>query len=221
MASIYDVPPNDLIEKAAVELAKLPEIAPPEWAKYVKTGHFHKRPPVREDWWYVRAAAILRAIYSKGPVGVQKLRTKYGGRKRRGHPTEHVYKGSGNLIRKILQQLEHAKLIQQGAVGVHKGRVITPKGRSFMDKLAKEVLGPKVEKQVRILKKRKPLVKKEKPVEAPEGAAPGAPEGEEKPERKPRQRKHVEEAQPEAGAEEAKEASEAQPEEAEQPGEEQ
>ncbi len=219
MASIYDVPPNDLIERAAVELAKLPEIAPPEWAKYVKTGHFHKRPPVREDWWYVRAAAILRAIYSKGPVGVQKLRTKYGGRKRRGHPTEHVYKGSGNLIRKIMQQLERAKLIAQGAVGVHKGRVITPKGRSFMDKLAKEVLGPKVEKQVRILKKRKPAVQKEKLLEAPEEAAPGAPEGEEKPERKPRQRKHAEETQPEAGAEEGKETSEAQPREAEQPGE--
>ena len=124
MASIYDVSPNDLIERAAVELAKLPEIAPPEWAKYVKTGHFHKRPPVREDWWYVRAAAILRAIYSKGPVGVQKLRTKYGGRKRRGHPTEHVYKGSGNLIRKILQQLEHAKLIQQGAVVVRQVSVL-------------------------------------------------------------------------------------------------
>lgn len=160
MASIYDVSPNELIERAAVELAKMPEIAPPEWAKFVKTGHFRQRPPVREDWWYVRSAAVLRSICKLGPIGVAKLRTKYGGKKGRGHKTEKFCRGSGNILRKILQQLETARLVKQATIGVHKGRVITPQGRSLLDKLATEIAGPRPEKPSWALK-RKIIVKKE------------------------------------------------------------
>ncbi len=169
MASIYDVQPNDLIERTAVELAKMPEIAPPEWARFVKTGHFRQRPPIRQDWWYIRAAAVLRSVYKLGPIGVSKLRTKYGGKKDRGHKPEHTYRAGGNILRKVLQQLEAAKLIKQGAVGVHKGRIITPKGISLLDKTATQIRGPKKEKERRVLKKKKPKVipKKEEPREKP------------------------------------------------------
>lgn len=160
MASIYDVSPNELIERAAVELAKMPEIAPPEWAKFVKTGHFRQRPPVREDWWYVRSAAVLRSICKLGPIGVAKLRTKYGGKKSRGHKPEKFYRAGGNILRKILQQLETARLVKQATIGVHKGRVITPQGRSLLDKLATEIAGPRPEKPSWALK-RKIIVKKE------------------------------------------------------------
>jgi len=47
---------------------------------------------------------------------------------------EKFYKGSGNIIRKILQQLEKAELIKQNEQG-RKGRIVTNKGRSFLDKL--------------------------------------------------------------------------------------
>jgi small subunit ribosomal protein S19e len=97
----------------------------------------HKeRPPLKEDWWYMRAASVLRKVSILGPVGVEKLRTKYGGKKNRGHKTEHRFKGSGNIVRKVLQQLEKAGLIKKGDKGVHKGRVITPKGISLIDKAA-------------------------------------------------------------------------------------
>ncbi len=134
MTDIYDVNPNMLIDKTAAELKKL--IKAPEWAIFVKTGVHKERPPISEDWWYVRAAAILRTIYIMGPIGVSKLRTKYGGKKNRGHKTEHFFRASGSVIRKILQQLEEAKLIKQTQIGVHKGRVITPVGQSLLNNAA-------------------------------------------------------------------------------------
>lgn len=136
MARINDVNPNELIEKAAEELKKISDITPPEWAAYVKTGSHKERPPLRDDWWHMRAAGIMRSIYLLGPIGVSKLRVKYGGKKNRGFKPERFRKSSGNIIRKILQQLESAGFAKQEEKGVHKGRVLTSKGMSFLDKIA-------------------------------------------------------------------------------------
>lgn len=136
---LFNVPQNELIEKTAEELKKL--IHMPSWGPFVKTGVHKQRPPVNVDWWYVRAAAVLRKIYLLGPIGVSKLRTKYGGKKNRGVKPERTFKGSGNIIRKVLQQLEEAKLIKQTVVGKHKGRVITPKGVSLLFSVAKSMAG--------------------------------------------------------------------------------
>ena len=57
-------------------------------------------------------------------------------RKNRGHKPEHFYPASGSVIRKILQQLEKSTLIQQNKTGNRKGRILTPKGTSFLDKIA-------------------------------------------------------------------------------------
>ena len=137
--NIYDVDPSELIKKVSEKLKDIPEIKPPIWAKWVKTGAHKERPPENKDWWYLRAASILRYVMIRGPIGVSKLRRKYGGKKRRGVASPRFCKGSGNIIRKILQQLEKAGLVQQGAKGVHKGRIITKKGASFLNKVAKEI----------------------------------------------------------------------------------
>ena len=139
MTTMYDVGAQELITKAAQELKKVKEIQPPQWAPFVKTGNHKERPPMDSDWWYMRSASLLRTIYRLGPVGVSKLRTKYGGLKSRGHKPERFYKGSGSVIRAILQQLETSGLIKQTQKGVHKGRVVTPKGTSFLDKLAVQI----------------------------------------------------------------------------------
>ncbi len=157
MVSVYEVRPNELIEEAAKELSNMPEYAPPEWAVYCKTGVSKERPPVRPDWWYVRAASVLRAVYKFGPIGVSKLRTKYGGRKNRGVVADKTFKGGGNIIRTILQQHEEAGYVAKAEQGVHKGRILTPKGKAFMDSISlkvqaapkpeqKEKAAPKVEK---------------------------------------------------------------------------
>ncbi|MFH1133123.1 MAG: 30S ribosomal protein S19e [Nanoarchaeota archaeon] len=124
---------NETIQKASTALKDIKEIKAPEWAAYVKTGRHKERPPIQKDWWYIRSAAVLCAVQKLGPVGVSKLRTKYGGKKNRGYKTEHQYKGSGSIIRHVLQQLETVGFIAQNKKG-KAGRIITPKGLQFLAK---------------------------------------------------------------------------------------
>jgi small subunit ribosomal protein S19e len=135
MVGVRDVPAQKLIDRLKEELKKFKEISPPTWAKFVKSGVHKERPPDQLDFWYIRSAAILRRIYLDGPVGVERLRTYFGGRKRRGRRPARFRKASGAIIRKILQQLEAAGFVEKKK----DGRAITPKGQSFLDKLAYEI----------------------------------------------------------------------------------
>jgi len=133
----FDVPPSMLISRLARYLKdNVDAVEPPEWAPYVKTGVHAERAPQNPDWWYVRCASLLRKIYIMGPIGVERLRSEYGGRKRRGVRPEHARKGSGAIVRKALQQLEKAGLVTtiRG-----KGRIVTPEGRSLLDTLSAEI----------------------------------------------------------------------------------
>ncbi len=134
MASIYDADIQQSIEKLSISLK--PIIKSPEWAKLVKTSSGKARLPARDDWYQVRAAAILITVYKRGPIGVQKLRVKYGSNQRRGHKPNRFQIASGKIIRTILQQLQQAELVSDKKEGIHKGRVITAKGKSLVDKNA-------------------------------------------------------------------------------------
>jgi len=138
MVNIFDAPAEKVVRDVADELKKQKGMQPPEWAKYCKTGVQKERAPVAKDWWYLRSAAVLRSIYKLGPVGVAKLRVRYGGRKRRGHKPGEFRKGSGNVIRTILQQLETCQLAQKSNHARRKGRVVSPKGLSLLAKAAKK-----------------------------------------------------------------------------------
>ena len=131
------IEPALLIQRTAVELEKLPELAPPAWASFVKTGVHKERPPSQDNWWHIRAASILRKVALLGPIGTNKLRVLYGGRKNRGHKPDRFRQGSGNIIRTILQQLQMAGLVKETDIRGHKGRIITPKGQSLLDKVTK------------------------------------------------------------------------------------
>ncbi len=157
--AVYDIKPAELIKRAAVELKAI--IVSPEWTKFVKTGVHKERPPVDRSWYFTRAASVLRKIYLKGPIGVNKLRVQYGGKKNRGYKPEHFYPGSGKIIRTILQQLEKEGLIKQTQKDSHKGRIVTPKGKSFLDKLAKV----KIKKGVEDIKEAQIEEKPQKPKE--------------------------------------------------------
>jgi len=137
MATVYDVKANEIINKSSEELKKLAKV--PSWAKYVKTGAGRERPPIERDWYYKRLAAILRSVYLYGPIGVNKLRIRYGNRKNVGVTGERVYRGSGKVIRTCLQELEKLQFIKKVEKGIHKGKVITGKGKSFLDKLATRI----------------------------------------------------------------------------------
>ncbi|MEM2954566.1 MAG: 30S ribosomal protein S19e [Candidatus Nanoarchaeia archaeon] len=133
MVSPLDASPQKLIKEVANLLKE--KIKAPEYAAFVKTGVHKERPPQNTDWWYIRAASILRNIYKHGPIGVSRLRTKYGGKKKRGVKPEKFRKASGAIIRKILQQLESAGLITKSA-GKKKGRILTSSGQSLLTKAA-------------------------------------------------------------------------------------
>ncbi|MCX8183226.1 MAG: 30S ribosomal protein S19e [Crenarchaeota archaeon] len=132
------VPADMLIERIAEYLREnVKEVNPPKWALFVKTGSHRERPPDRLDWWHVRAASILRRLYVKGPMGVSRLRKEYGGRKKYPMRRAHKVRAGGAIIRRILQQLEAAGLIGKS----NKGRWLTPKGVSLLDRLSREVAG--------------------------------------------------------------------------------
>ncbi|MEF8873299.1 MAG: 30S ribosomal protein S19e [Candidatus Thermoplasmatota archaeon] len=136
MVTVYDVPPNKLIEKLSEELRDKDGIQEPDWARFVKTGVHKEKGPDQPDWWYDRVSAVLRSVYTEGPIGVAKLRGKYGGKQRRGSKPSHVEKGSGSIIRKCLQQLESESLIEKS----EDGRTITPEGQSLLDDLSHEIM---------------------------------------------------------------------------------
>src|SRR5512133_1948554 len=135
MTTVYDVPPDHIIRRVAEELRKRKEIVPPEWAAFAKTGVHKEMPPEDPDWWFIRAAAVLRRVYVDGPLGVERMRSFYGGNKNRGSKPNAFRKGSGSILRKSLQQLEAAGLIIHDKTG----RRISPAGMAFLDNLSQEV----------------------------------------------------------------------------------
>jgi small subunit ribosomal protein S19e len=136
MANAYEIPASILISKVADALKKIETVKEPEWASFVKTGAHVERAPSQPDWWYIRCASLLRVVYTNGPVGVERLKTKYGGRKNRGVKPQKRIDASGKVIRVALQQLEESNFVQKKK---GKGRIITPKGISFVDKVATSV----------------------------------------------------------------------------------
>jgi small subunit ribosomal protein S19e len=139
MATAQDVPASELIKRTAKELEINGQFKAPEWAKFAKTGTHKERPPMDKNWWYTRTAAVFRTVYLQGPVGTNTLRSKFGGKKNMGYAPDRFKKGSGSVARKSLQQLEKAGFIKQTQKGVHKGRVVTPAGKKFLDKVATQI----------------------------------------------------------------------------------
>jgi len=136
MVTLYDVPTEELIDAVAEQLRE--EIDEPEWVQFAKTGSYAELPPEQEEFFHRRAASVLRTVAVDGPVGVERLRTRYGGKAsgstRYRVAPEHRVDGSGTLIRTILQDLEEADLVERPPDG--EGRIVTAEGRSLLDTTA-------------------------------------------------------------------------------------
>lgn len=136
MADVRTIEPGKYNSILAEALKKMPEFKKPEWIDFVKTGANKSRPNTDADFWYKRAAAILRQSYIKGTVGVNRLRTRFGGRKDRGMRPAEFRPAGGKVIRMILQQSEKAGFMEKSKTK-KAGRMLTLKGRQFMESLAK------------------------------------------------------------------------------------
>ncbi|MBA7603699.1 hypothetical protein ES703_10814 [subsurface metagenome] len=134
--TVREVDSKALLARLKEELKKLNELQPPQWSHFVKTGVHKERLPEQPDWWYARAASLLRRIYIDGPVGISRLRSYYGGRQNRGQAPEHFRKAGGKILRTILQQLEQAGLVRKIE---RRGRKPTQKGAAMLDNLAKQM----------------------------------------------------------------------------------
>lgn len=131
---IFSQNPEKYVLALASVLKEYKEFKAPEWSYFVKSSTSKQRPPVQEDFWYIRSASILRQLYIKGVVGVGKLRTRYGSRKKRGGRPEEFRKSGGKIIRTILQQAENAGLVEK-VLKLQFGRRLTKKGRDLLDSI--------------------------------------------------------------------------------------
>jgi small subunit ribosomal protein S19e len=142
MVNTFDVPAQDLIDALAEHIKALPGMETPEWAYLVKTGSHAERPPNEQNWWYKRAASVMRKLYVHAPIGISELRSSYGGSKTTGYAFKHHRDAGSSAVRRILKQLEKAELVAK----TPKGRVLTPKGTALLDTLSKDIFKGQVEK---------------------------------------------------------------------------
>ena len=133
-SAVYEMPAGEYNTKLANILKNMPEFKQPVWSMFVKSSVSKQRPPRDPDFWFKRAASILRQIYTHNVVGVNRLKTRYGGRKKRGVRPEHFAKASGKMIRVILQQAEKAGLLEKfNESGKRAGRRLTQSGKELLD----------------------------------------------------------------------------------------
>ncbi len=135
MVSVHDVPSAKLITALAAQMKAVPGVEIPDWARLVKTGSHAERPPTNPEWWFTRAASLMRKLYLHGPVGLGDLERAYGGSKALHYYPKHHRDAGGSSIRKILKQLEQAELVAK----TPKGRILSSKGRGMIDRVSKEV----------------------------------------------------------------------------------
>ena len=150
MTTHYDVPAELLLPAVALKLGQLDNIEQPDWADDVKTGTNRERPPIQEDWWEMRCAAILRKVARLGPIGVKHLADEFGGPTNRNVRPNRVKTGSRHIIRTALKQLEVAGYVEKiitksvenvygESVEITKGRKLTKVGQKLLDECAHSV----------------------------------------------------------------------------------
>ena len=161
---IFTKESQEFNKKLAEALKALGEFEIPEWAEFVKSGMSKERPSMDDDFWYIRAASILRQLYIHGVVGVGKLRTRYGSKKDRGGRRSKFYKSGGKIIRTIFQQAEAAGLVEKVNRMQH-GRRLTQKGRDFLDAIEVEEISTGIDIEDVIIEKAKPIEQVEEDIQ--------------------------------------------------------
>ncbi|KAK2605674.1 hypothetical protein N8I77_008496 [Diaporthe amygdali] len=134
MVFCFDLQSHKFINAYAAFLKRQGKLAIPGWVDTVKTGPAKEMPPQDIDWFYVRAAAVARAVYLRKTIGVGRLRKIHGTAKNRGaRPSKHV-NASGSVDRKVLQALEKINIVE---IDEEKGgRRITQAGQRDLDRIA-------------------------------------------------------------------------------------
>ncbi|XP_072049406.1 small ribosomal subunit protein eS19-like [Amphiura filiformis] len=135
--TVKDVDQHEYVKALAAFFKKSGKLKVPEWVDIVKTGRHKELAPFDSDWYYIRAASVARHLYLRGGVGVNSITKIYGGRQRRGLRPPHYCRGSSSVARKVLQSLEHLKVIEKDG---NCGRRLTSQGQRDLDRIAAQVM---------------------------------------------------------------------------------
>jgi len=132
MTTVNDIPGQKLVSELTQALKGEDALQPPEWAPFAKTAAHREKAPEQSDWWYRRAASVLRKLYLHGPLGTERLARLYSGAVDRGSKPNRSHPGSRKVLRLMMQQLETAKLVERSS----KGRYVAPRGQALLNNTA-------------------------------------------------------------------------------------
>jgi len=139
--TVLDVPSNKFINQLASFLKEKNIIKIPKYAPLVKSSRANDCEPINPDYFYYKAAAIVRKLYitkSKN-IGVGSLRVMFSKKERRGSQPPKTFRAGGKIIREIVIQLKNADYIKNyGGKDdeTNSGLYLTKNGRSQLDKIA-------------------------------------------------------------------------------------
>mmetsp|Transcript_81081 Transcript_81081/g.225600 ORF Transcript_81081/g.225600 Transcript_81081/m.225600 type:complete len:150 (-) Transcript_81081:18-467(-) len=134
--TVRDVPAADFISAYSEVLKNNDKFVVPKWVDLVKTGVHKELAPYNHDWYFIRAAAIVRKVYLRQGTGVGALSKRFGGNYRRGAAPERHQDGARGLIRSILLSLDELKITEKTEKG---GRRVTRIGQQALDLVAGQV----------------------------------------------------------------------------------
>lgn len=137
--NVKDVP-ADVFNLALADILKREKkFEFPRWAEHVKTGCNREMPPTQENWYFIRAAAILRQAYLHKTVTVEKLRFRFGGNQHPACTPEHHRRSSGKIIRSILQSLCDLGYLKHEDGSSESPRCLSKKGMDILRGVARDV----------------------------------------------------------------------------------
>eukprot|EP01029_Cantina_marsupialis_P003184 TRINITY_DN1301_c0_g1_i2.p2 TRINITY_DN1301_c0_g1~~TRINITY_DN1301_c0_g1_i2.p2 ORF type:complete len:138 (+),score=28.92 TRINITY_DN1301_c0_g1_i2:37-450(+) len=135
MPTLKDVSAQDIIAALAVVL-KNKGLEIKGDLTIIKTAVRKELPPTDVDFIFVRAAAILRALYIRPGQGVGALTRYFGGAKNNGTCKSHFSRSAAGIIRRILLATDKLGFTSKKA----SGRALTKSGVQLLDTVANSVL---------------------------------------------------------------------------------
>ena len=148
MVNVRNVNTDSLIEKVKEELQKDDRVKVPEWVQFLKAGIHREKAWQQTDWYHRRLASTLRKVYLEGPIGISRLSAEYGGRVDRGSQRYHPARGGRFIVRHMLETLEQLGYVKKD----QRGRAVSPRGESFLNKVSVQVVKDLAEKDPRFKK---------------------------------------------------------------------
>ncbi|EPY29798.1 small subunit ribosomal protein S19e [Angomonas deanei] len=137
-ATLRDVNAWRWIKVCAAHFKREGKLFVPNCTEIVKTSHGRERAPQNPDWYYIRCAAVLRAIYLRPGEGYGGLSKRFGNKKNNGSCPEHTVRSARGLLHWSCKSLSKLGLLEKG-LSDQGGHRVTKQGRKVADALAFQV----------------------------------------------------------------------------------